>query len=184
MMVDDMSLIGWFHTLFCFVAMAAGALNLVRVKGTPQHRLVGHAYLGAMVVQNVSALFVYEPHAHSAGNLRLDHFGVFHWLALITLIVIAIGYYSASRQARAPWAYLHPAMMVLSYYLLIGGAVNEVFVRILALHPLVARTHGAVIGITHGMAILAAFGVLTYFMGKIAAYREAERSGTLRAVAG
>ena len=176
MKVDDMSLVGWFHTLFCFVALFAGAWNLARAKGTRIHRKMGQAYVAAMVLQNVSALFVYEPHGDAAGTLALDHFGVFHWLALITLGVVGVAYFAASRQARAPWAYLHPAMMVTSYYLLVGGAVNEVFVRIESLHPIVVRTHGAIVGITHSFVMLAAFGVLTYFVGKTAGYRLAERS--------
>ena len=58
MKIDDMSMIGWFHTLFCFVALFAGAWNLPRAKGTPTHRRMGQVYIAAMVVQNVSALFV------------------------------------------------------------------------------------------------------------------------------
>jgi len=58
MIVDDMTAIGWFHTIFCFIAMFAGGWNLVRTKGTANHKLMGRVYVAAMVLQNVSALFV------------------------------------------------------------------------------------------------------------------------------
>lgn len=56
MSVSDIMLVGWFHTLFCFVAMFAGARNLVAEKGTPAHRYAGQWYIAAMVLLNVSAL--------------------------------------------------------------------------------------------------------------------------------
>jgi uncharacterized membrane protein len=173
MMIEDISAIGWFHTLFCFVAMLAGGVNLVRTKGTPAHRIMGRLYVLAMVLQNVSALFVFEPHSHSGGSLALDRFGPFHWLALVTLAIVALASFSAPRQARLPYAYLHPAGMIVSYYLLIGGAVNEVFVRVDALRAVgfSARGPSPAVDLTHFAIILVASAVLTWFMVRVALWR-------------
>jgi uncharacterized membrane protein len=185
MRIADMSMMGWFHTVFCLVALVAGARNLAGAKGTAIHRIAGKAYVVSMVLLNVSALFVYEPghRAFATPSQRallrpvdLGHFGPFHWLALVTLAIVIVGYLAGSRQTRAPFAYVHPISMVVSYYLLIGGAVNEIYARISALTAVAARTNGAAVGFTHALVMFLSFGVLTYFIGKVVAYRQSERA--------
>jgi hypothetical protein len=129
-----------------------------------------------MVLLNVSALFVYEPGRTAFSKIDLGRFGVFHWGALATLGIIAVGYVASTRQMRAPFAYLHPICMVVSYYLLIAGSVNEFYARVVLLSGLAQRTHGAAIGLTHVFLMLLSFGVVTYFVGKVAAYRETEHT--------
>jgi uncharacterized membrane protein len=176
MRIADISMIGWFHTVFCFVALVAGAWNIAGRKGTLVHRSIGKAYVASMVLLNVSALFVYERGATAVTKVDLNRFGPFHWLALATLAIVVIGYLAAARQARAPFAYLHPISMVVSYYLLVAGAVNEVYARIDSLGVFAARTGGAAVGLTHAFLMFVAFGVLTYFIGKVVAYRQGERA--------
>ena len=193
MTVGNISLIGWFHTLFCFVAMFAGARNLIAEKGTPAHRYAGQWYVASMVLLNVSALFIYRvsPSVNSIAGARLDRFGYFHWLAVFTLAVIAFGYFASRRQSRGVFAYAHPAAMVVSYYLLIGGAVNEVFAHITSLKPYgyvrLAHSHtlvpGPAVQITHMTVLLLSFGLLCWFMARVASYRARVRSPAIVAAA-
>jgi hypothetical protein len=60
-------------------------------------------------------------------------FGIFHGMALVTLAAVLLAIFAASRQKRLLWAHVHPQSMLFSYYLLIGGLINEMLVRITAL---------------------------------------------------
>ncbi len=62
-------------------ALSAGAAVLLLPKGTHTHRVVGTVYVLALVVVNVAALSLH----------REDAFGVFHALAVISLLTIAVG---------------------------------------------------------------------------------------------
>jgi len=132
MHVADITPIGWIHTLACLVAIVAGALNLAAEKGTAQHRAVGRLYVWSMIVLNLSAFGIFRfDVAQFRPLVAGPHvFGLFHWFAVAGLVLVLIGRYAALRQDKAFWAYLHPIAMVLSYYDLIGGGVNEVFARI------------------------------------------------------
>jgi uncharacterized membrane protein len=140
----DLSLLGWTHTLACLCALAAGATVLVGPKGTSRHRSVGRLYLLAMLATNLTALGIY----------RRGMFYFPHWFAVAALIAITIGFICVRvRRPRAYWLNAHLTCMVASYYMLIGGGVNEVFLRVGVLHamapdiltsPLVRMTHFAV----------------------------------------
>ena len=192
MSVSDITLVGWFHTLFCFVAMFAGARNLIAEKGTPAHRYAGQWYIASMVLLNVSALFIYRAGKVTAvQGVRLDRFSAFHWMAVFTLAVIAFAYFAARRQHRGIFAYAHPAAMVVSYYMLVGGAVNEVFVHVTSLRPYgyVRLPHsnvvvsGPAVTVTHMTVLFLSFGLLTWFMAKVASHRAGERSAPAVAAA-
>ncbi len=78
-----------------------------------------------MLVTNVTALGIYRT-------------GVFffpHWLAVVTLAVIAVGYWAVSMRSIRRWLLVHITCMTVSYYMLVGGAVNEAFLRIDVLQP-------------------------------------------------
>ena len=87
-----------------------------------------------MVVANVTALFIFhgEDVLFRRGRPpEIGHgFGFFHWLAVVTLVLVLLGRFAASRQRQAFFAYAHPVCMILSYWMLMGGAVNEVFDRV------------------------------------------------------
>src|ERR1700704_5411272 len=117
----DLSLLGWAHTLACLCALATGAIVLTGPKGSSQHRSFGRLYLISMLVTNLTALGIYRR-------------GVFyfpHWFGVAALIAITIGFVCVRvRRPRAYWLNAHLTCMVASYYMLIGGGVNEVFLRV------------------------------------------------------
>lgn len=188
MRVTDITLVGWFHAAVCLIALFAGALNLFSAKGTAQHRLVGNAYFWSMIALNLSALAIFRfDIARFKPFVAGPHiFGLFHWFAVVTLVFVLIGRYAASRQNRALWAYVHPLAMVLSYYMLVGGAINEAFTRINALRALsqqslrhAAASHAAVIpliGLTQTAAMAAALLLILYFSARVAFYRRTVRA--------
>ncbi len=181
MHVADLTLAGWMHSLTCLIALAAGAVLLVAEKGTLQHRTLGRFYFWSMIIVNLSAFGIYRFDTMRFKPFKAGPhvFGLFHWFAVASLIFVLIGRYAAARQDRAPWAYVHPVAMILSYYLLVGGAINEAFVRIDALprgcafrrasHP-----HAAVapiIGLVQIGAIALTILLLIYFIAKVVLYR-------------
>ena len=52
----SMSVIGFFHTLACILALSAGAWLMVARKGTPRHRRWGDVYTAAILFASVSSL--------------------------------------------------------------------------------------------------------------------------------
>jgi uncharacterized membrane protein len=144
----DMSALGWLHSLACVIALAGGLFNIVTPKGTRLHRRVGDAFTITLVIVCVSALGIYKQH----------RFWFPHWDALATLALLAIGWSSARyKWPRRGWIYLHLTTMLLSYYMLIGGGVNEVFLRVDVLHRMVGANFFAtkVIGETQALVMLA-----------------------------
>jgi uncharacterized membrane protein len=130
MRLDGISPIGWVHTAACILALIAGALQLWREKGTPPHRAIGTTYVLSMIVLNLSSLFIYKFDVMPPNRFGPGVFGFFHYGALFTLLIVLLGWYSASRQKAAFFAYLHPFCMIFSYYLLLAALVNESFARI------------------------------------------------------
>lgn len=150
----ELTAIGWLHTLACCYALYAGALALWRHKGGAAHRIIGTRYLYAMTLANLTALGVY----------RLGGFTVFHVMATATLASLAIAF--ASARWRAPgrhWLRIHLTAIVFSYYMLVGGLVNELFVRVPAL-----QGERALSGIVQSLAMVAFLMLLAYFWGRTA----------------
>jgi len=141
----DLVPLGWIHSLACLVALAAGAFVFVTPKGTRQHRQVGATFIISQIVLNVTALGIYQ----------LGQFFFPHVLAIITLVLIAVGW-GAGRLIRhhGSWRFVHLSFMILSYYMLIGGGVNEVYLRIDALKAILNREGPQLIGMTHGVVML------------------------------
>jgi uncharacterized membrane protein len=83
----------WAHILAATSGLLLGAVVLVRRKGTASHRRIGAGYAVALLLVNVAALFVH----------RNATFGVFHWLALLSLVTLALGLLPmlAGRRTRA-----------------------------------------------------------------------------------
>lgn len=69
-----MDWVGLAHFLTALLAIATGAVVVLRPKGTKFHRTVGRVYLAAMLAVNVSALAIYE---------LFGGFGPFHAAAVI-----------------------------------------------------------------------------------------------------
>jgi hypothetical protein len=148
MRIDDISFIGWVHTLAYMVAMIVGAMQLVARKRTAAHTVRGETYFTAMVVANITAMVMFRVQDVflRIGQPPVFHkgFGAFHWLAAVTLLLVLLGRVSASRQRHAFFAYAHPIFMILSYCILIGGALQELFLRVdLARQAALAISPGA-----------------------------------------
>jgi uncharacterized membrane protein len=143
----DLSLPGWVHTLACLLALVLGAMNLMRRKGTGTHRRIGQWYLLTILLVCVTSLGIY----------RLNRFFFPHWLAIVTMVFAVLAYAFAHFQwPRTIWLRGHIVSTVLTYYLLIGGGVNEVFLRVDVVRrltggfgsPANALTHQVLMGLT------------------------------------
>jgi uncharacterized membrane protein len=151
----DMSSLGWVHTAACLCALAIGAMVLVSRKATPRHRTLGRTYLVSMLVTNITALGIYQR-------------GVFyfpHWFAVAALVAITIGFVCVRlHRPRAYWRNAHLTCMVASYYMLIGGGVNEVFLRVHALHALAPDVlNSRLVGMTHFAVMIIFATLIAYF---------------------
>jgi uncharacterized membrane protein len=135
MLLTGISLLGWVHTIACLIAILAGAYVLCARKGTRRHRLWGWWYAGSMAVLNISIMTVYRFDIRPGKPPQVGPhiFGIFHGMVLVTLAAVILAIFAASRQKRLLWAHVHAQAVLFSYYLLIGGLINEMFVRITAL---------------------------------------------------
>jgi hypothetical protein len=76
-------------------------------------------------------------------------------LAIATLVLIALGWGAARLIRRhGVWKHVHLSSMIVSYYMLIGGGVNEVYLRIDAMRAILNREGPQLIGMTHGIVML------------------------------
>jgi len=150
----DLFPIGWLHTVTSLVALAVGAVVLVRPKGTPVHKLRGRIYVLAMIATCLTSFAIY----------RRGVFWFPHWSGVAALVLIAGGFAFARCKAPRGWMHWHLSCMIASYYLLIGGGVNEVFVRVDALRRIVPDPlNSPLVGLTH-FAVMVVFALLiAYF---------------------
>jgi uncharacterized membrane protein len=135
--MTNVSLIGWIHTVASLLSLTAGACALVWTKGSSLHRLVGKVYVAAMFGAGITVFWIYKFDIQFVPfKMGPNIFGLFHYETVFTLALVAIAFFTASRQRRAFSAYAHPVAMVMSYYMLVSGLINEVFVRVLPLRQL------------------------------------------------
>jgi uncharacterized membrane protein len=146
----DLTILGWPHTLASVIALAAGAVILVRPKGTPPHKATGRVYALALLAVCITSLGIYQ-----TGRWFFPH-----TLALVTLALLGAAWLAARfKQPRGAWIHIHLTCMLASYYMLWGGAVNEAFLRVEALGALAARLPpGALQGMTHTV-VMAVFTI-------------------------
>ena len=117
-----MSTLGLVHTVIAFLALGLGAVVLRRPKGGRWHRSLGHLYFNLMVALNVTALF------HTS---RFGSFGPFHWMAVASFIVLAVGMLAVLlRWPADSWRQVHSGFMAGSYVGLVAAAGSEVGVRL------------------------------------------------------
>jgi uncharacterized membrane protein len=86
------------------VALAVGTAVLASRKGTPRHAVLGRLYLAAMLTVNIPVLFVYDTTGAP---------GVFHVLAVVSLVTTALGWSALHRRPRRVRA--HAAFMTWSW---------------------------------------------------------------------
>ena len=150
----DLLPLGWVHFIASMVALAVGALVLVRPKGTPVHKLRGRIYVVAILVTSITAL----------GIFRTGAFFFAHWFAKAALIATVAGITAAHfKTPRRGWIHVHLTCMLVSLYILIGGGVNEVFLRVNFLRRLIPNLDSPVVGITHFVVMIFFAGLIAYF---------------------
>ena len=136
----DLLPLGWVHLVASLIALATGFLVLLRPKGTPVHKRRGRVYALTLVATSITALGIYRR-------------GVFffpHRLAIAALIVVTVGVLAAHfKVPRRAWPHVHLTCLLTSLYLLVGGGVNEAFLRVDALHRLAPTLNSQAVGLTH-----------------------------------
>lgn len=150
----SMSVVGVFHTAACVIALALGAYMIVARKGTPRHRKLGDGYVAAILFASFSSLTIYTRHAFTAA----------HWFAIMAIVTAGAGFALGRWHGKgAAWKYGHIACMLLSYYVLIGGGVNEVFLRVNSLRPIFFK-EPQVVGEIHALVMLLFVSMIVGFM--------------------
>ena len=99
--------------------LLAGVAVLLLPKGTHIHRVIGTAYVLALVLVNVAALSLH----------REDAFGVFHALAVASLVTIAVGLSPLLLGKRSPMVVAtHAYCMTWSYAGLVAAGCGQLAV--------------------------------------------------------
>lgn len=150
----DLTPLGWVHLVASLVAIVAAVIALVRPKGTPAHRRCGRIYVVAVLITSATALGIY----------RLGIFFFPHWLAIASLVTTAIAFAAAHlKWPRVGWVHIHLTMMLATVYNLIGGGINEAYLRIDALRRLSGGFGSSMAGRTHLANLLFFAALIVWF---------------------
>jgi len=144
------------HIISASLSLILGFIIIFGIKGSAQHRSLGNIYFWAMVVNNITALFI------------MKAFGKWffpHYLGIAALISVTIGWVAGKFKTSNRWLKVHIIFMTISFYLLVGGAINELFLHVPALRPLIIN-NDPILGMTHSVAMFAFIGLLFYFLRK------------------
>jgi len=119
--VDWEQVIATGHIAAAVSALLAGAAVLLWPKGTRTHRKIGTVYVLALVLVDVAALSLH----------REATFGVFHGLALASLVTIAVGLSPMLRGKRSePVIATHAFCMTWSYAGLVAAGCGQLAVAV------------------------------------------------------
>jgi uncharacterized membrane protein len=109
------------HVVAASSALLAGAAVLLLPKGTHIHRVIGTVYGLALVLVNVAALSLHRENA----------FGVFHGLAVVSLVTIAVGLSPLLLGKRSAMAIAtHAYCMTWSYAGLVAAGCGQLAVAV------------------------------------------------------
>ena len=109
------------HVLAAVSALLAGAAVLLVPKGTHNHRVIGTVYVLALVLVNLAALSLH----------RENTFGVFHALAVASLVTIALGLSPLLLGKRSPPVIAtHAYFMTWSYAGLVAAGCGQLVVAV------------------------------------------------------
>ena len=109
------------HVVAAFSALLAGVAVLLLPKGTHTHRVIGTVYVLALVLVNAAALSLHRENA----------FGVFHALAVVSLVTIAVGLLPLLLGKRSPMIITtHAYCMTWSYAGLVAAGCGQLAVAI------------------------------------------------------
>ena len=111
--------IGLMHLITALLAILVGTLVILSRKGTRKHKWLGRTYVSMMVAVNVSAFLIYE---------LIGGFGLFHWMALFSLLSVLVGYVPA-RLRKPGWKTQHAYFMSGSYVGLVAALAAESLTR-------------------------------------------------------
>jgi hypothetical protein len=99
---------------------------------------------------------------HSASTGAVFFFP--HWLAIAAVIVTTAGVLAAHfKIPRKVWLHLHLTCLLTSLYILVGGGVNEIFLRVDVLHRLPPTLNSRAVGVTHVAVQIFFLGLIGYF---------------------
>lgn len=149
------NLISGIHIISASLSLLLGLVVLFGRKGSLRHKKLGQYYFYAMLINNLSSLFIY--------NARGDWFFP-HTLAIVTIVVLLPGYLITYKKTYKHWLKIHISSMVVSYYMLIGGAINEAFLHLEPLRQYLGKAE--VMGMTHFFAQLLFVGLLVFYLIK------------------
>ena len=109
------------HVVAAVSALGAGATVLLFPKGTHIHRVLGAVYVLALVLVNAAALSLH----------RENTFGVFHALAVASLVTIAVGLSPFLLGKRSPMVIAtHAYCMTWSYAGLVAAGCGQLTVAV------------------------------------------------------
>ena len=146
----------WLHIITATISLIFGFYVLIAQKGTIRHQQVGRWYFWAMLINCVTSFFI------------LNVFGKWffpHWLGLVTIVILITTYIISFKKNYRHWLKVHILGFVLSYYLLIGGAINELFVHVESLRPLMLNGSPE-FGLTHFASQIIFTILIGYFLWK------------------
>jgi uncharacterized membrane protein len=147
----NLSMLGAAHGAAAIAALLLGFVVLADCKGTNAHRVVGSAYLAAMIATNLTALGIYR---------LTGQFGPFHALALISLATVAHGVVAVLRR-RPGWLVTHYYSMAWSYVGLLSAAAAEAVARAPLLSGVV---HSGRDGMLVGLACVVVFTIAGFVL--------------------
>ncbi len=117
-----MDVLGIVHTALAVAALILGPLVFVRTKGDRRHVLIGRMYAIAMLLVNVTGLFIYD---------LFGGWGLFHWFAVFGLVTLAAGFVPVYlKRPAGSWIELHYHFICWSYVGLVAAAFSEFFTRL------------------------------------------------------
>jgi uncharacterized membrane protein len=121
LILRDISAWGYLHTLLTLIAFAAGVAIFFTRKGGRLHRRLGQVFSITLFVGSAASLFIH----------KLGPFSFAHAFAVAGMAAIAIGWAAARfHQPRGLWKNIHLSAMIFAMYDILGGGVNEVFLRV------------------------------------------------------
>ena len=150
----DLFPLGWVHLVASMAALVVASVILLCAKGTPSHMRHGRIYLAVILVTSTTALCIY----------RLGVFFFPHWFAIASLLTTILGFAAAHLKVpRIGWVHVHLTCMLTSVYILVGGGVNEVFLRVNVLRRLVLNLNSPIVGMTHLAVTVSVAMLIVYF---------------------
>jgi hypothetical protein len=76
---------------------------------------------------------------------------------------------------RRAWLHMHLTCLLTTLYLLVGGGVNEVFLRVDGLHRLAPTLNSPAVGLTHRGVAMVFWALVVYFNAMVLRRSPTER---------